>query len=486
MVTNLSLRRLNHAEGNMFAPIIFMSAMLAPGSTEITIYNQGLGFVKDIRTVKLRKGQQKVNVEDVAQLIDATSVGFKCLNNPGSISVLEQNYQYDVVSPQAILEKSVGKRVRFTRSMGNTKETIQGILMSSPTSVVNTGNGNQYSYNGLVIKADDGRIILSPQGEIDVMEMPEGLISRPSLLWELESDKDQNAEMELSYLTGGMSWTANYVLTLGSTSMSDMQGWVTLNNQSGLSFLDAKLKLLAGDVNVVRPQFRGRGGGAGAPEMAMKSEAGFKEESLFEYHLYTLGRPASVRNKETKQLSLLEGSNIPFKKQIVFDSMAGYGNYYPSEGEIGVGALTPLVKIKFINDKASNLGMPMPAGKIRMYQRDSKGSLQYLGEDMINHTPRDEKISLNVGRSFDVRADRKRTDFKRLSSNSFRESFSIEVRNRKQEDATIYLYERHWGDWKVTDKSDNFVKEDANTMVFELKLKAGEVKTVTYTVDTKW
>ena len=469
----------------MFVPIIFASALLAPGSTEITVYNQGLGFVKDVRSVKLRKGEQRVNVEDVAQMIDATSVGFKCLNNPGSISVLEQNYQYDLISPQAILEKSVGKRVRFTRSMGNTKESVQGILLSSPTSVVNTGNGSEYSYNGLVIKADDGRIILSPQGEIDVMEMPAGLISRPSLVWELDSDMDQTAQMELSYLTGGMNWTANYVMTLDPAGKADMQGWVTLTNQSGLSFTDASLKLLAGDVNVVQPR-GGRGFGGAAPMVAKMADSSFKEESLFEYHLYTLQRPATVRNKETKQLSLLEGSDIPFKKQIVFDSMAGYGNYYPSEGEVGVGELSPQVKIKFTNDKASHLGMPMPAGKVRMYQRDSKGSLQYLGEDQINHTPRDEKVSLNVGRSFDVRADRKRTDFKRLSSNSFRESFQIEARNRKQEDTTVYLYERHWGDWNVTQKSDPFVKEDSNTMVFELKLKAGEVKTVTYTVDTKW
>ncbi len=472
----------------MIPTILFANAMLKPNSTEITIYNQGLGFVKDVRTLKLKKGQQKVNVEDVAQMIDATSVGFKCLNNPGSISVLEQNYQYDLVSPNAILEKSVGKRVRFTRTMGNKKESVEGILMSSPTSVVNNGNGSEFSYNGLVIKADDGRIILSPQGEIDVMEMPQGLISRPSLLWELESDKDQNAEMELSYLTGGMSWTANYVMTLGESGTCDLQGWVTLTNQSGLSFIDASLKLLAGEINVVQPRdLNGAIAYDMAPGAVMKQrDLGFKEESLFEYHLYTLGRPASVRNNETKQLSLLEGTKIPFKKQIIFDSMAGNDNYYPNEGEIGVGALSPIVKVKFVNDQASHLGMPMPAGKFRMYQRDSKGSLQYLGEDLINHTPRDEKILLNVGRSFDVRADRKRTNFKRLSDRSFRESFQIEARNRKQEETTVYLYERHWGDWKITEKSDPFVKEDSNTMVFELKLKAGEVKTVSYTVETKW
>ncbi len=469
----------------MFAPLIFMSAMLAPGSTEITVYNQGLGFVKDIRSVKLRKGQQNIVIEDVAQLIDATSVGFKCMNNPGSINILEQNYQYDLISPQAILEKSVGKRVRFTRTMGNAKETVQGILMSSPTSVVNTGNGSQYSYNGLVIKADDGRIILSPSGEIDVMEIPNGLISKPSLLWQLESEKDQTAEMELSYLTGGISWNANYVLTLGAKDTADIQGWVSINNQAGFSFMDAKLKLLAGDINTVQaPRAMGFTGGRGGAAMA-KADS-FKEEGLFEYHLYTLQRPASVRNKETKQLSLLEGLNIPFKKQIIFDSMAGYGNYYPGEGEIGVGELSPMVKVKFTNDEKSHLGMPMPAGKVRLYQRDASGSLQFIGEDQIGHTPRDEKITLNVGRSFDVRADRKRTDFKRLSATSIRESFEIEVRNRKKEDATIFLYERHWGDWKVTEKSDDFTKEDSNTMVFELKLKAGEVKTVKYSVETKW
>ncbi|MBS1728021.1 MAG: DUF4139 domain-containing protein [Armatimonadetes bacterium] len=467
----------------MLAPLIALAAALAPGTTEITVYNQGLGFVKDVRTVSLKKGVQDVVVEDVAQLIDATSVGFKCLNNPGSISVLEQNYQYDLISPQAILEKSVGKRVRFTRTMGTSKEVVEGTLLSSPTSVVNTGNGPQYSYNGLVIKADDGRIILSPQGEIDVMEMPEGLISKPSLLWQIDSDKAQDAKMELSYLTQGISWTANYVFTLDPKGTGDMQGWVTLTNQSGLSFTDASLKLLAGDVNVVRNQARY---GAADAVKAAGGRGGFQEEGLFEYHLYTLDRPATVRNKETKQLSLLEGSDIPYKKQIVFDSMGGYNNYYPSEGEVGVGDLSPLVKIKFTNNTASHLGMPMPAGKVRLYQRDSKGSLQFIGEDQINHTPHDEQVTLNVGRSFDVRGSRKRTDFKRLGDRQIRETFQIEVRNRKEESTPVYVYERHWGDWKVTQKSDNFTKEDANTMVFEVNLKPNEVKTITYTVDTTW
>lgn len=472
----------------MLGGIVAAMAIAAPTQgIELTVYNQGLGFVKDVRSIKLKAGRQNVAIEDVAQLIDATSVGFKCLSNPGSVSIYEQNYQYDLISPIAILNKSVGKKIRFTRTMGNTKETVEGTLISSPTSVTNAGNGSEYSYNGLVIKTNDGRILLSPQGEIDLMELPDGLISKPSLLWDLVSEKDQDAQMELSYLTNGMSWNANYVMTLNGEKEADVQGWVTLNNQSGLTFENAKLKLLAGDVNVVQPAPRMAMMKAGAPRgTAAMDEAGFKEESLFEYHLYTLQRPASVRHKETKQLSLLEGFNIPVKKQIIFDSMAGMTGYLPDEGEVGTGSLSPLVKLKFVNDKKSNMGMPMPAGKVRLYQRDASGSVQFIGEDQIQHTPKDEKVTLNVGRSFDIRADRKRTEFKRLSQRSTRQSFEIEVRNRKSVGETVYLYERHWGDFKITEKSDPFVTEDANTLVFEVKLKAGETKKVTYSVETKW
>ncbi|MEI7985801.1 MAG: DUF4139 domain-containing protein [Armatimonadota bacterium] len=471
----------------MITTLLAVSALLVEGSTEITVYSQGLGFVKDIRLVDVKAGQQSLIVEDVAQLIDATSVGFRCLNNPGSISILEQNYQYDLISPMAILQKSIGKKIRFTRSIGNSKEVIEGVLISSPTSVVNTGSGSEYSYNDLVIRANDGRIILSPQGEIDVMEVPEGLISKPSLVWQINSAKAQQAKMELSYLTKGMSWTANYVLTLGDAGSGDIQGWVTLNNQSGLTFNDAKLKLLAGDVNVVQDEDTGVTKQKWTDNNRKRAlldpvRSSFSEQSLFEYHLYTLGRPASVRNKETKQLSLLAGSNIPIKKIIAFDS------YADPENDSGDSQqdLDSSVMVKFRNDEKSHLGMPMPAGKVRLYQRDTGGSLQFLGENEIQHTPRDEKISLTVGKSFDVKVSHKKTSYTKLGKNSSRSSYSIEVRNRKKVGETVYVYEHQSGDWKVTDKSDPFVKEDSNTMIFKVKLKAGEVKTVKYTVESRW
>ena len=462
----------------MISTLLAVHGLLQSGSTEVTVYNQGLGFIKEIRNVKLDKGTQNVVVEDVAQLIDATSVGFKCLSNPGSVSILEQNYQYDLISPEAILAKSVGKRVRFTRSVGNQKESIEGVLLSSPTAVVNTGNGSEHQYNGLVIRTDDGRIILSPQGEIDVLELPEGLISKPSLLWQVDSAEGQDAKMELSYLTQGMSWSANYVFTLNESNVGDLQGWVTLDNRCGVSFKDATLKLLAGEVNVVREQPQFMDGEAALPPTKMASFKGqMTESSLFEYHLYTLNRPATVKDKESKQLGLLEGFNVPIKKILSFDGYLGAGN---------VADQAAKVQVKFVNNEKSHLGMPMPAGKVRLYQRDAKGSVQFLGEDQIQHTPRDEKLSLEVGKSFDVRGSRKRTAYSKVSKNSDRSTYEIQVRNRKKEATTVHLYEHQGNDWKVVSKSQDYVKDDANTMVFEVRLAPGEVKTVTYTIETKW
>lgn len=467
-----------------------MVASLQSGSTEVTVYNQGIGFVKDVRSVDLQSGRQSIKIEDVAQMIDASSVGFKQLSGPGQLSVLEQNYQYDLVSPAAILQKSVGKRIRLTRNVGNTKETVTGILISSPTSVVNTGQGSEYSYNGLVVKTDDGRILLSPQGEIDVEEMPEGLISKPSLLWEVESSQSQQATIELSYLTKGMKWSSDYVFTLGANNLAGLQGWATVENRCGKSFQDAQLRLIAGDVNVETDTLTGRNlrytYGA-ATRGQWRATDGFRESSLFEYHLYTLPRPATIRNNESKQLGLLEGESIPYRKILRFDSYESS----PSENNIGEQQeFNASVKVEFKNDKASHLGMPMPAGKVRMYQRSADGSLQFLGEDQIKHTPKDEKLSLSVGTAFDVRGTRRKTDFQRTAKNASRTTYEIEIRNRKTTDETVTLVEHGYGgslkSWQVSSAAVTFSKVDARSVSADIKVKAGEVKKVRYTVDAKW
>ncbi len=472
----------------MFTPIAIAAALAQAGSTEVTIYNQGFGFVKETRTFNLKVGRQNVIVEDVAAMIETNSVGIRSLTDPTSFQVLEQNYQYDLISPNAILNKAVGQKIRFHRMLANgTKEILQGTLLSSPTAVVSDANGNQsYTYNGMVIRTDEGGILLNPSGEIEVLSLPDGLISKPTLLWDIESTRAGENKVELSYLTQGISWKADYVFTLDSTSKADLMGWVTVTNNSGATYRDANLKLLAGDVDRAQNQPQRAGRGGGIEYVTADAQKSFTEETLFEYHLYTLQRPATVKNREIKQLSLLEGHGVPFTKKLTVDALMNNWRFYPSEGEVGTGDIKPQVRVEFLNNKASGLGMPLPAGTVKVYQRDKSGSVQMLGEDRIDHTPKEEKISLVVGRSFDVRATRKRTNYRRISDRSFEQTFEIEVRNRKETPETVHVIERQWGEWKITAKNMEFEKLDANAMQFVVALKAGEVKTVTYTVVTTW
>lgn len=475
----------------MLAGILMMTAAQAsqPSQTELTVYNQGFALVKEQRSINLQRGMQEVRVEDVAQMIESDSVAIRSLTEEGSFTVLEQNYQYDLISPIAILNKAVGKHITFHRVLPNgEKESIRGILLSAPTAVVSQGGGSsQMTWNGLVIQADDGRILLNPTGEIAVESIPEGLISKPTLVWLLESRLAGRNNIELSYLTQGMSWTATYVLALDAAgTLGNLKGWVTLNNQSGATYENASLKLLAGDVQRVRDNMRmemARGGGGAAP--AAKS---FEEEQFGDYHLYTLQRPTTVANKEQKQVSLLEGNDVPVKRKLVLDAMRGYQGWRPQpENVVGSGVIKPSILIEFTNDEASNLGMPLPMGRIKVYQRDSSGSLQMLGEDQIQHTPRNEKLSLAVGQAFDVVAERKRMSFEWLDGRrGARETFEIEVRNRKETAETVHLWERHWGDWRITQHNMDFTKLDANTAEFVVSLAPNEVKKVTYTVETYW
>lgn len=471
----------------MFAPIALAATFLQGPPTEVTVYNQGFGFVKETRLFNLKPGVQTVAVEDVAAMIETNSVGIRSLTDPGSFTVLEQNYQYDLISPAAILNKAVGKQIRFHRVLPNGgKEILVGTLLSAPTAVVSDANGNQnMTYNGMVIKTDDGRIVLNPSGEIEVTSLPEGLISKPTLLWELDAAKGGENTVELSYLTQGLNWKADYVFTLDNTNKADLLGWVTMTNNSGATYKDANLKLLAGDVQRAQPANRPMGGRSGGA-FEMKAADAFKEETLFEYHLYTLQRPATIRNREIKQLSLLEGHGITFTKKLIVDALMDNWRFYPSEGEIGTGDIKPQVRVEFENSEKNGLGMPLPAGTVKVYSRDKAGSVQMLGEDQIDHTPKNEKISLVVGKSFDVRATRKRTNYRRINDHTFEQSFEIEVRNRKETDETVYVMERMWGEWKVTAKNSDFEKLDANTAQWVVKLKPNEVKTVTYTVVTTW
>lgn len=472
----------------LFLPMAIAASLAQTSSSvEITVYNQGFGFVKEVRSINFASGLHEIAIEDVAAFIEPNSVGVRSLDPNQPFEVLEQNYQYDLISVRAILNKSVGQRIKFHRTLPNgVKETIAGILVSSPNAIVNNGNGASQTYNGMVLKTDNGRVLLDPTGEIEVEQIPDGLISVPTLKWLVNSSKSGSRPIELSYLTQNMSWNCDYVMTLDDKSKtSNLKGWVTLGNQSGKSFVDAKLKLLAGDVQRAPTTMPGGFGGGRGGAMA-KADMGFSEESLFEYHLYTLQRPTTVKNNETKQVSLLEAPTVPYTKKLIVDSMLNFGMYYPSEGEIGTGDIKPQVRVEFENKKENGLGIPLPKGKVKVYQRDSSGSVQMLGEDNIDHTPKDEHLSIVVGKSFDVRATRKRLNFKRLGPSHLEETFEIEVRNRKDVPETVHVYERHFWQWNVTDTSEKWNKLDSQTQEYVLNLKAGEVKTLKYTVQTKW
>jgi len=472
--------------------IVVAMSTVAAGQVELTIYNQGFALVKDQRTLNLRSGVQDVAIQDVAQMIEANSVGIRSISSPGSFVVLEQNYQYDLISVAAILNKAVGQKIAFNRVLPNgVKERIEGTLLSAPTAIISDGDGNQgQTWNGMVIQATDGRILLNPSGEIEVSSIPNGLISKPTLMWMLDSKSTGENKVELSYLSQGMSWKSDYVLSLDKAgAKGDLKGWVTLTNNCGTSFENAKLKLLAGDVERVMPAMRKAGRSGAAPtEMAM--DAGFSEEQFSEYHLYTLGRPATVRNREIKQVSLLEAFSVPVTKRLVVDAMGNYRGYQPSEGQVGTGPIKPSVYIEFENKKENGLGMPLPMGTVKVFQRDSTDSLQMLGENQIQHTPRDEKISLLVGRAFDIVVERKRTAFQWITEGTrrrgARETFEIELRNRKDVAETIHVYERHFGQWTISRNTMEFTRPDNETALFVVKLDPNQTRILTYTVETTW
>lgn len=464
-------------------------AMVQSAGTEVTIYNQGFALVKEVRQFDLAAGRGKVAVDNVAALIEPNSVGFRTLSSNGTISVLEQNYQYDLISVEAILNKAVGKRITFNRVLPNGhREQVSGTLLSAPSAIVRPGTEGyaQATYNGMVVRTDDGRILLNPTGEVEVAEIPEGLISKPTLLWDLIAERAGTHTVELSYLTQGMNWTCDYVLTLADDLAAGLVGWVTLDNRSGRTYEDARLKLLAGDVHRATPRIPGRGGAPEMMHMRADAEMGFQQESLFEYHLYTLQRPTTIRDRETKQVNLLDAEGLQVTKRLVVDSMRQFGRWAPNEGEVGTGRINPLVQIEFENTAENRLGMPLPEGTVKVYQRDRSGSVQMLGEDRIQHTPRNERIRLAIGRSFDVVAERKRTMFQRLAPNITRETFQIEVRNRKEVAETVHVIERAWGDWQVSRNNMDFERLDANAFQFVVTLGPNETKVVEYTIETRF
>jgi len=438
-------------------------------SVSLTIYNENLGLVREVRATTLATGVQNLWFEGVTALIDPTSVHIRSVDSPDAITVLEQNFEYDLISPDRLMEKYLGQEVELVMTRGEREETVKARLI-----------GTQ---GGTVYELADGKIAVNPPGRVILPALPSGLISKPSLVWLVDSKKAKQT-LEASYLTAGMGWKADYVAVLAADdSKLDLSGWVTINNHSGSGFENASLKLVAGDVNRVRPEMD-RMVTLGAVEMkAGRAANQFQEESFFEYHLYTLERPATVKDNQTKQIALLSAEDVKAKKSFVVEPQ---NNWWFSRMD-GMEKQKVGVKIAVDNTKANGMGMPLPKGTVRVYKKDSKGALQFVGEDSIDHTPEDETVRVKMGEAFDVVAERVQTNFEVLSSGHlYRSSYKVTLRNHKSEAITVSVVELLSGEWKITQSSHPHDKEASHRVRFDVPVAAKGSTDLTYTAEIRY
>jgi len=426
----------------------------------ITIYNSNIGLVKDTRLIDLKPGIHELKFMDVAGKIDPTTVHIKSLIDGSSLNVLEQNYEYDLLSPQKLLEKYIGQKVQLATINPETKreEIVEATLLSIQ-------GGNIFQIGDKIHIGHHGRILLP--------SIPEHLIPQPTLVWLLENRLSQTQKVEASYLTSGINWKADYVAVLNRMdTMTDLTGWVTIENRSGATYQNALLKLVAGDIHRVE---RERRMDYARPMVATKEAAPqFREESFFEYHLYTLSRRTTIKDNQTKQMSLLDADQVPVKKLFVF---SGQPHYYYSRYDQKTGKQKVGVFLELENREKHNLGIPLPKGIIRVYKEDSDGNLQFIGEDRIDHTPKDEKIKIKIGEAFDVVGERVQTEYKHLGWNLYEVAFEVSLRNHKNEDIKVFVEEPIPGDWEMLSNTHPYEKLQANLIRFDVPVaKDKEVK----------
>ena len=379
-------------------------------AVSLTVYNGGFAVVREVRPLVLRAGVQAVRFEGVPAQIDPTSLSLASLSAPGSLSVLEQNYQYNLIGTNSVLDAAVGQRVRIVRDVGDRVVAETGVLISQPG-------------QGRIIRLDDGRVLVNPEGTIELLTLPDGLLSRPSLLWRLAAERGGPQRVEARYLTEGVSWKADYVAVVDEAETAvDLTGWVTLTNQSGATYPEAGLQLIAGDVRrvqaaahsqYVEPLRSRRPSWPGWPPPPPP-----QQEAFFEYHLYTFPTPTTLQDRETKQLELLSAADVGTTRRLVVDASGSYFPFYrrPRPGAGGAtNETSAAVVLEIENAEANNMGMPLPAGTVRVYKADRRGALQFLGEDRIEHTPRDETVRLYVGDAFDVVATRREVSNRRVN-----------------------------------------------------------------------
>jgi hypothetical protein len=429
----------------------------------VTIYNGNLGLVKDVREVRLPLGLGEAQFMDVASQIDPTTVHLKSLSDPTGLKILEQNYEYDLLSSEKLLEKYVGRTVRLYQSDGTFHEAR---LLSTA--------GPVFEINGQIHLGYAGRMVLP--------SLPENLVAKPTLVWLLRNQTGAAQRVEASYLTGGITWKADYVLVVNDAdTKSDLTGWVTIDNKSGATYANAALKLVAGDVN------RAREGRRDARMMELAAKAAspaaasrdFAEEGFFEYHLYTLDGRTTIKDRQTKQLSLLSAAEVPVTKHLMY---YGAQDYYRTSYGMPMSNQKVAVLLEIKNSKDHRLGLPLPKGKVRVYKADSAGSQQFIGEDWIDHTPQNERVKIKLGEAFDVVGERTQKEYRKLAPGLWEVEWEISLRNHKKQDQTVTVIEPVPGDWQVLHSTHAWDKPQAHTLRFSIPVPKESAAKLTYRV----
>ena len=440
----------------------------------VTVYNSNIALVRDVRQLTLPAGFFRLKFMDIAATVNPATVHFRSLTEPDKLGVIEQNYEYDLLEPAKLLHKYVGKEVTLVRTYqdsGTTKhEEIKATLLSD-------NNGPVWKIGNDIVTGMFAESYRFP-------EVPANLYDRPTLLMSLDNSGARKHQIEASYLATNLSWNSDYVLTVArDDKAADLDGWVTLANNSGTAFHNARLQLVAGELNRV-PSSAPVAMRADAINGRVAKEMQFQQESFSEYHLYSLGRRTSVEDKETKQISLLQGSGVPVEKVFVVN---GQNFYYHNQYNPGSPQKDPvMVFYKFKNEEKAGLGMPLPAGNLRVYQKDSKGGVLFIGEDHIDHTPKDETITVHIGNAFDVVAERKQTDYKRIDTHVWEMEFEITLRNHKDSPITVEVNEPIGGDWEMLSSTYKFTKTAAWAAQFRVPVDKNGTSVLKYRIRAKW
>jgi hypothetical protein len=442
--------------------ILFFCAVLAAAGTVIaddiavTVYNSNLGVISETRKLEFQKGINQLAFRDVPTLIDASSVKFEVLSANRNVTILEQNYAYDLVSPEQMYNRYVDQDIELMDKDG---KLYDGKLLA-------------YGGGAVTLMDKSGKVLivlLTNINQVTFPSLPDGLITRPTLFWKYTSDAAGTLATRVGYQTSGMNWQAEYVgvLDKGETKLG-LSGWASINNRSGKTYNDATLRLIAGEINRAQPRMATEMMLKAARPMASDEAGGFEQKTFFEYHMYTLPRKATLADRENKQISLFDPANTSVQK--IF-------TYRPDANASDVN-----VAVKFKNSQQAGLGMPLPAGRIRVFEADQDGSLILLGEDLIDHTPKDEDLEVKVGSAFDISAEERLANQTRVSSLVEDRNYEVEFRNHKDQPVTIKVEKKLWGFWEITKADFQYKKKDANTLLFDVTVPANDTSVTKYTV----